>query len=198
MRYGCERIFIPFQAVSVEQGSVSRDNLYPDLQGLLCSEGEVCMTQGPLGSGGKWAGGGGRRQCLTLAGGTSPRGQPFFWFLPFGGTSQRGKMILLGPNKCSHVTETSSLLLLSCFTLLCSVAYHCLISKLSWGFCTVWRCITAQTSHLSSNGLIRHTQNYKTLNIWSKTTYNVFFSSETVLQGYFFKFPCENCPVKMS
>ena len=70
----------------------------------------------------------------------------------------------------------------SCLVLLCSGLYRCLISKLSWGFCTVWRCITAQASHMSSNDLIDTLRIIRLMNIWSKTTYKVFLA----LKQFFF------------
>lgn len=91
--------------MSVEQGSVSRDNLYPELEGLLCSEGEVCMTQGPLRSGGKWAGGGGGRRCLTLAGGTSPLGSVILLISSIWrniAERQDDPAVQQGPNKCTR------------------------------------------------------------------------------------------------
>lgn len=94
--------------MSVERGSVSRDNLYLELEGLLCSEGEVCMTQGPLRSRGKWAGGGGRRRCLTLAGGTSPWGSAILLISSIWRNISARKddpAVQRGPNKCTRHWE---------------------------------------------------------------------------------------------
>lgn len=78
----------------------------------------------------------------------------------------------------------------SCLVLLCSGLYRCLISKLSWGFCTVWRCITAQASHMSSNDLIDTLRIIRLMNIWSKTTYKVFLA----LKQFFFSCSCFPVP----
>lgn len=192
MRYGCEWIFIPIQ--SVEQGSVSRDNLYPQLEDLLCSEGEVYLTQGPLCSGGKWAEGGGGKPMLTLAEGTRPQGSVVLLISSIWRNIAARKAdpaVQQGPNKCTHVTETSSLLLLChnktffflpCFTLLwfdCTAVSSAIHLEVAVFYKNAWLPRHIRLRQASNCLIDRFINIHVYLNLWSTRTWQNLFSTET-------------------
>lgn len=140
-----------FFFVSVEQRSMSRDHLYPELEGLLCSEEEVCLTQGALRKWAEWVGG---KQIFDLSWRDGPS-----WVVLLISSSWRNiaarkddPTVHQGPNKCTRhwdkllavVVSQQNCLLPAFVTLFWSP-----ISNLSVFY---KKCITAQVSHKIKTG----------------------------------------------
>lgn len=119
-------IFIPIRAASVERGIVSGDNLCPQLQGFLCSEGEVCMTQVLFPGENKWAEEEWRHTWPRLTG-QAPERQTVFLILLISRWTEMILLCLHEPNRCKMSLRTAAccdcFLLLTCFCLLPSVRF---------------------------------------------------------------------------